>query len=134
MENPAKNTSNQAYRIFEHLFLRKAWFENYLEAQVQEKFHIFLEFGFSAYPLGMAFVWVQISRYRSPEWRQGPSPVHLVAQALWEARQPHGLQFLEDWHGPGMLFLWSKFLCIRTVFPLMMSGWRPHSAVRDSRR
>lgn len=81
----------------------------------------------------MAFVWVWISRYGSPEWRQGPS-VHLVAKALWEVRQPQGLQFLEDWHGPGMLFLWSKFLCIRTVFPLMMSGWRPHSAVRDSRR
>lgn len=62
MENPAKNTSNQAYWIFKHLFLRKAWLENYSEAQFQEKFHTFLEFGFSAYPLGMAFVGVLISR------------------------------------------------------------------------
>lgn len=133
MENSAKNTSNQAYWIFKHLFLRKAWLENYSEAQFREKFHTFLEVRFSAYPLGMAFVWVWISRYGSPEWRQGPSPVHLVAKALWEVRQPQGLQFLEDWHGPGMLFLWSKLLCISTAFPLM-SGWRPHSAVRDSRR
>lgn len=52
-----------------------------LAAQFQETFHIFLELGFSAHPLGMEFI--RIRTY--PEWRQGPSPIHLVARAFWEA-------------------------------------------------